>query len=180
MAEDPNLPKPDNEEQKEKAIEDLDHLVQEIQDQLSEEDGEVRIVKIKNPKTNWKSQLWMTALSFVFDFILIISINGYLNFMESEILNIAILSVLFSVIDLIFRKIVTQYFFRFIVTSFGLIFIPLMILAFMIAFVITPGVEPISTGRVLIFFFIFIVARSIMKLIFLNKNKLIEIKKVKK
>ncbi|MGD9605803.1 MAG: hypothetical protein AB7V00_06650 [Bacilli bacterium] len=174
----PKVPEPKDSKQDE-SQDQIDHLVEELKDQL-EENEEIQFVRINPKKPSWKSILITTLLSFVFDFLLIISINGYLEFTESKILNIILLSVLFSVIELILKRLTTRYFFRFIISSFGLIYVPIMIVSFIIAWLLTPNLEPFSNGKVLLFFLIFIVARSIMRFIFLNKNKIIEIKKVKK
>lgn len=171
---------PQSEEpKKDDELDQIDHLVDELKDQL-EEEGEIQLVRINPKKPTWKSLLVTSVLSFLFDFLLIISINGYLEFTESNILNIIFLSVLFSVMELILKRLVTHYFFRLVISSFGLIYIPIMIISFILAWMIIPNLEPLSSGKVLIFFLIFIVARSIMRLLFLNKNKIIEIKKVKK
>ncbi|MGD9886646.1 MAG: hypothetical protein AB7T03_01630 [Bacilli bacterium] len=170
---------PQSEEPKHDELDQINHLVDELKDQL-EEKGEIQLVRINPKKPTWKSILVTSILSFLFDLLLIISINGYLEFTESNILNIIFLSVLFSVIELILKRLVTHYFFRIVISSFGLIYIPIMIISFILAWMIIPNLEPLSSGKTLIFFLIFIVARSIMRLLFLNKNKIIEIRKVKK
>ncbi len=160
--------------------EDLDHLVDEIKGQLDDESEEIRVVRINPQKPSWKSWFLDNALSFLFDALLVVSLNGYLKYAESNIWNLFFLSFLFSVIELILRRIVSRYFFKLLITSLGTIMIPLMIISFILAWLIIPGVEPNSNGQVMIFFVVFIIARSIMRILFLGKNKIIEIRKVKK
>lgn len=160
--------------------EDLDHLVDEIKEQLDDESEEIRVVRINPQKPSWKSRLLDNALSFIFDALLVVSLNGYLKYADSHIWNLLLLSLLFSVIDLILRRLVSRYFFKLMISSLGTIMIPLMIISFILAWLIIPGVEPNSNGQVMIFFVVFIIARSIMRILFLGKNKIIEIRKVKK
>jgi tryptophan-rich sensory protein len=178
----PKLPtkqKQDNNEQEDQQ-DSLDHLVAQIKEQLDDPKQEIQVVRINSKKPTWKQLVFTTILSFVFDLLLIISINGYLQFTESKILNIIVLSLLFSLIELVFRRLVTRYFFHLMISSLGTIMIPLMIVSFIIAWLITPDLEPLSNGLVLLFFLIFIVARSVMRILFMGRNKIIEIKKVKK
>lgn len=168
------------EEQGELDQEDLDHLVDEIKEQLEDESDEIRVVRINPKKPSWKSRILDNALSFVFDALLVVSLNGYLNYAESHIWNLLLLSLLFSIIELVLRKLVARYFFKLLITSLGTIMVPLMVISFILAWLIIPGVEPTSNGQVMIFFVVFIIARSIMRILFLGKNKIIEIRKVKK
>ncbi|HNZ50551.1 MAG TPA: hypothetical protein PK087_01590 [Bacilli bacterium] len=174
----PPVEKPD-ETKEDDSQEQIDHLVEELRDQL-EEEGEIRFVRINPKKPSWKTIIITTVLSFIFDLLLIVSINGYLEFTDSKILNIIMLSVLFSVVELILKQVLNRYFFRLVISSFGLVYIPVMIVAFIIAWLFTPDLEPSSNGKVLLFFLIFMVARTIMRMIFLSRNKVIEVKKVKK
>lgn len=160
--------------------EDLDHLVDEIKEQLDEESGEIRVIRINPKRPSWKSLLLDNALSFIFDALLVVSLNGYLDYAEGHIWNLLLLSLQFSIIELVLRGLVSRYFFKLMITSLGTIMIPLMIISFILAWLIIPGVEPNSNGQVMIFFVVFIIARSIMRILFLGKNKIIEIRKVKK
>jgi hypothetical protein len=139
--------------------EDLDEILKQLKERFDLDDDNIKIVKIERKKTNLKDVIYSTVISFLFDLILIVSLDGFIGYAE-ENFSLIIFSLIFSVIELIFRKILMKYFFRLMFQTLGLIIIPITIFSFLIAWLITPGLYIESEQRLILFFILFSGATS--------------------
>ena len=169
-----------NEKKKSKddlSLDEIENLLNQLKEQIDLNGENVKIIKIDRSKPSVKSQIIEALATYVFDFILIISLNGYLKFAESNFFQLLIFSLIFSTIELILRSFLIRYFLRFMIASLGTILIPITILSFIIAWLVIPGLEMTSSGSTLLFIFIFLIARSLIKMFLLRRgSNFIEIK----
>ena len=148
--------------------EDINQLLDELKEKYNIKDDNIKIVRIQK-KSSPKMIILGTILSFLFDWVVIISLNGYLNYAEFNFLRLTLFSLLFSTIELILKQLMMKYFSKIIFTSFGLVVIPITIISMMIAW-IAIGVNPGKNDILILFFILFIVIRGLLKMMLMRKE----------
>lgn len=148
--------------------EDINQLLDELKEKYNIKDDNIKVVRIQK-KSSPKMIILGTILSFLFDWVVIISLNGYLNYAEFNFLRLTLFSLLFSTIELILKQLMMKYFSKIIFTSFGLVVIPITIISMMIAW-IAIGVNPGKNDILILFFILFIVIRGLLKMMLMRKE----------
>lgn len=148
--------------------EDIHQLLDELKEKYNIKDDNIKIVKIQK-KNSPKMIILGTFLSYLFDWVVIISLNGYLNYAEFDFFRLTLFSLLFSTIELILKGLMMKYFSKIVFTSFGLAIIPITIISMMIAWIVI-GVNPGKNDFLILFFILFIVIRGLLKMMLMRRE----------
>jgi hypothetical protein len=148
--------------------EDLDDFLEELKEKYNLGDDKIKIVKIERKKPPLKVLLVSFLLSYLFDFLLIIALNGYLAFTTYNIWKLFFFSIIFSTLELLIREIMMRFFPKLMFYSLGSILIPISIAALMLAWWIM-GLE--ARNNFVLFFIIFLILRLIMNVLLMRRNR---------
>jgi len=151
--------------------EELNQILNQLKEKFDVEEGNIRIVKIEKKRASFKEVLISIVLSYLFDFILIVSLNGYIGFTEYNIFNLLLFSLIFSTIEYISKRLMMRYFFKLMFASLGTILIPVTIISFVFAWLLIPELSLESDNKVFLFFIIFLTIRIVMKMLLMNRQR---------
>ena len=103
----------------------------------------------------------------------IFALQGYLKFAESSIdlfvIKLILFSLVFYIIELITRAVITKYYQKLIVYSFGTVMIPVTVIALVLS-QLTVGLKFTDNDKMIAFFILFIIARVIIRFIIMRKE----------
>ncbi|MDD3999476.1 MAG: hypothetical protein PHX62_01100 [Bacilli bacterium] len=151
--------------------EELKDFIEDLKDKYNLEDQNIRIVRIERKKPEPKQIILTFLLSYIFDFVLIIALNGYLAFAPYDIWRLLLFSVIFSTTEIIIRELTMKYYPKWMFYSFGLILIPITIIALVFAWWITPGLVTNDTNDLILFFIIFLILRVLINFMMMRRNR---------
>lgn len=151
--------------------EDLKKFIEELKDRYNIDEENIRIVKIERRKPNPKQILLSFLFSYFSDFILIISLNGYLGFAPYEFFRILLFSVIFSTTEILIRELMMKYYPKLMFYSFGTILFPITITALIFAWWVTPGLKADSYNNLVVFFIIFLILRVVINFLLMKRNR---------
>ena len=142
----------------------LDKIIQEYREKGHFESEKLKVAKVRVVKLTIKHFLLSLFINYLFDLLLSIALNGYLAFAEYDLSSIVLFSIIFTTVETILRHILTKYSMRLVLMSFGMITIPITIISFVLAVLVTPGLVILSTGRLILFFIIFMIIRLTLRM----------------
>ncbi|NLD27016.1 MAG: hypothetical protein GX661_06620 [Acholeplasmataceae bacterium] len=148
--------------------EELNDFLEELKEKYNIGEENIKIVKIERKKPPLKILIVSFLLSYLFDFLLIIALNGYLGFTTYNIWKLLLFSVIFSTLELLIREILMRFFPKLMFYSLGTILIPISISALLLAWWIT-GLE--AKDNYALFFIIFLILRLIMNVLLMKRNR---------
>lgn len=148
----------------------LDKIIQEYREKGHFESEKLKVAKVRVVKLTIKHFLLSLFINYLFDLLLSIALNGYLEFAEYDLSSIVLFSIIFTTVETILRHILTKYSMRLVLMSFGMITIPITIISFVLAVLVTPGLVILSTGRLILFFIIFMIIRLTLRMFFLRRS----------
>ncbi len=148
----------------------LDKIIQEYREKGHFESEKLKVAKVRVVKLTIKHFLLSLFINYLFDLLLSIALNGYLAFAEYDLSSIVLFSIIFTTVETILRHILTKYSMRLVLMSFGMITIPITIISFVLAVLVTPGLVILSTGRLILFFIIFMIIRLTLRMFFLRRS----------
>lgn len=159
----------------------LEKIVNELEEKYNLKKENIKIVKVQKEQLKQKflRTLFYSFLFWVFDFLLIISLNGYLHFAEFEVFSLLIYSVVFYIIELAGRTVIEKYYKKLILYSFGTIMLPVTIVALLLAHLAT-GLEFLNNSDMMAFFILFIIIRIIIRFVLMRKEIMMTMKGRKK
>jgi|SRR5690554_2861641 len=159
---------------------EFENLLKQLEDQYNLDRKNIKVVKIKQRKISFKDMILSILIGYLLDLILIIALNGYLGFADYDIKSIFLFSFIFTTIETVLKQILMKFIFRLMLMSFGTVTIPLTIVSFIMAVLITPRLEINSTGRLILFFIIFMIIRLLIRMFIMRKNILKQQRGIKK
>lgn len=151
---------------------DLEDLLEQLQKEYNLDKKDIKVVQFRKRKMSTKEILLSVLFGFLLDLVIIVALNGYLKFTNFSVLNITLFSLFFTVIETTLRQILMKYVFRLMLMSFGLISIPITIISFVLAILIVPGFVVENTGKLILFFIIFMVMRLTIRMFMMRRNLL--------
>lgn len=148
----------------------LEKIVSELEEKYNLKKENIKIVKVRKVPEKQKilKSILRNLLFWVFDFLLIISLQGYLKFTEFNIIKLLLFSIIFFVIELVLRNILTKYYQRLVLYSFGTIMIPATIIALVLAH-LTVDLQ-LDNNKMIAFFILFIVVRIVLRFVLMRKE----------
>lgn len=146
----------------------LDRIVTELEEKYDLKKEDIKILKIDKDMKRKKTIL-KDFLFWAFDFLLIISLHGYLSFSEPNILKLLLYSIVFYIIELTIRIILNKYYQKLVFYSFGLIMVPVTIIALLLANMVV-GLKFIDNDKMILFFILFIIARVMLRFVLMRKE----------
>lgn len=146
----------------------LDKIVTELEEKYDLKKEDIKILKIDKDMKRKKTIL-KDFLFWAFDFLLIISLHGYLSFSEPNILKLLLYSIVFYIIELTIRIILNKYYQKLVFYSFGLIMVPVTIIALLLANMVV-GLKFIDNDKMILFFILFIIARVMLRFVLMRKE----------
>ena len=153
------------------APEDLKKFIEELKNRYNLDEENIRIVKIERRKPSPKQILLSCLFSYLSDFILIISLNGYLGFAPYKFFRLLLFSVIFSTTEILIRELMMKYYPKLMFYSFGTILFPITITALIFAWWVTPGLQVDSYNNLVVFFIIFLILRVIINFLLMKRNR---------
>jgi len=172
--EEKNLQDQKNEEKKQSDPVDqeiIDKIISELEDKYDLKRENIKILKIQT--TPYKPKIYSLILRDIFfwflDLLLIFALQGYFNFFENNLLKIILFSICFYLIESLSRYIITKYYQKIIFYSFGLIMIPVTIIAIILAHLIV-DIEFTNSNKMIGFLMIFMFTRILIRFVFMRKE----------
>lgn len=151
---------------------EFEDLLDKLKEQYNLDRNDLKIVRVTKKKITLRNMLFPLLFSFLLDLVIIVALNGYLQYTDADFLRLLLFSVLFTIIEAILKQLLMRYIFRLILMSFGLITIPITIVSFVLAIIIVPGFNIENTGKLILFFIIFMIIRLTIKMFFMRRNLL--------
>lgn len=158
------------------SVDDLEDLLEQIKKDYNLDGKNVKIVRVEKKKVSWKERIMNIAITYLFDFILLVSIGGYLGFTE-KIWNLLIFSLIFSTIESLLRFLMMKYFSKLMFLSLGTISIPITASSFLFSMMIFR--ITINNDRVILFLILFLFLRLVLKMVLMRRNREKFIEKIK-
>ncbi|MDD4077014.1 MAG: hypothetical protein PHT03_03440 [Bacilli bacterium] len=149
---------------------ELQKMLKQLQEQYNLDSEKVKVVQIKRRKVTVKEIILSVVFGYLLDLFLTMALNGYLAFADYDFLSIILFSLIFTTIETVLKQFFIKYIFRLVLMSFGMITIPLTIISFVIAVLVTPGLTILHTGRMILFFIIFMIIRLAIRMFIMRKN----------
>lgn len=155
-------------------LESSEEELQKMLDELSKQNGgkRVKVIRIGGPILSKKDKILKNLLTIVFDIIIVMAVSGYINWFDIEgniYFYLAIFSLIFTFLDIIFKSLIMEYFTRFLMLTFGGLFLLSTIVAFVIAAVTTPNLLVTSQSNVILFMILFLMLRQLVGIVLVNK-----------
>ena len=150
--------------------EELEKMLKQLQEQYNLDGEKVKVVQIRRRKVTIKEIILSVVFGYFLDLFLTMALSGYLAFAENDFLSIILFSLIFTTLETILKQLLMKYIFRLMLMSFGMITIPLTIISFVLAVLITPGLTILDTGRMILFFIIFMIIRLAIRMFIMRKN----------
>jgi hypothetical protein len=147
---------------------DLEKLLEDLKNKYNVRDENIKIVQIEGKRPPIRMLITTFLFSFLFDFLLVISLNGYLSYTSYNILRLLIFSVVFSIAEFLFRGILMKFFPKLMLYSLGLILIPISFAALILGWWVS-GLE--GNENLIPFFIIFLIIRFIMNALLMRRNR---------
>lgn len=149
----------------------LEKIVSELEEKYDLKKENIKIVKMKKIPT--KKMIYKYLLRELFfwfvDFLLIIALNGYLEFSEPNILNLFLFSIVFYIIEFVSKIVIQKYYQKLVIYSFGSIMIPMTILSLILSDLVV-NLESDNTDNLIAFYILFIIIRLIIRFVLMRKE----------
>lgn len=153
----------------------LEKIVSELEKKYNLKKDNIKILKVQTTtgRTRLYRNILRDSLFWLFDLLLIFALQGYLKFAESSIdlfvIKLILFSLVFYIIELITRAVITKYYQKLIVYSFGTVMIPVTVIALVLS-QLTVGLKFTDNDKMIAFFILFIIARVIIRFIIMRKE----------
>lgn len=153
----------------------LEKIVSELEKKYNLKKENIKILKVQTTtgRTRLYRNILRDSLFWLFDLLLIFALQGYLKFADSSIdlfvIKLILFSLVFYIIELITRAVITKYYQKLIVYSFGTIMIPVTVIALVLS-QLTVGLKFTDNDKMIAFFILFIIARVIIRFIIMRKE----------
>src|SRR5690554_55976 len=153
----------------------LEKIVSELEKKYNLKKENIKILKVQTTtgRTRLYRNILRDSLFWLFDLLLIFALQGYLKFAESSIdlfvIKLILFSLVFYIIELITRAVITKYYQKLIVYSFGTVMIPVTVIALVLS-QLTVGLKFTDNDKMIAFFILFIIARVIIRFIIMRKE----------
>ena len=161
---------PDEKETPDLSHEQLEKLIQRYREAGGSEGGKIKTARVRIKRPSWKQLLLSLLVSYLVDLFLTVALSGYLGFAEHDWLSIVLFSLIFTTTEALLRMVVIRFVTKLFMMSFGMISIPITILSFVFATLVTPGLVIESTGRLILFFIIFMIIRLLFRIFMMRKS----------
>jgi hypothetical protein len=153
----------------------LEKIVSELEKKYNLKKENIKILKVQTTtgRTRLYRNILRDSLFWLFDLLLIFALQGYLTFAESSrdliVIELILFSLVFYIIELITRAVITKYYQKLIVYSFGTVMIPVTVIALVLS-QLTVGLKFTDNDKMIAFFILFIIARVIIRFIIMRKE----------
>lgn len=153
----------------------LEKIVSELEKKYDLKKENIKILKVQTTtgRTRLYRNILRDSLFWLFDLLLIFALQGYLKFAESSrdliVIELILFSLVFYIIELITRAVITKYYQKLIVYSFGTVMIPVTVIALVLS-QLTVGLKFTDNDKMIAFFILFIIARVIIRFIIMRKE----------
>lgn len=153
----------------------LEKIVSELEKKYDLKKENIKILKVQTTtgRTRLYRNILRDSLFWLFDLLLIFALQGYLTFAESSrdliVIELILFSLVFYIIELITRAVITKYYQKLIVYSFGTVMIPVTVIALVLS-QLTVGLKFTDNDKMIAFFILFIIARVIIRFIIMRKE----------
>lgn len=153
----------------------LEKIVSELEKKYNLKKENIKILKVQTTtgRTRLYRNILRDSLFWLFDLLLIFALQGYLKFAESSrdliVIELILFSLVFYIIELITRAVITKYYQKLIVYSFGTVMIPVTVIALVLS-QLTVGLKFTDNDKMIAFFILFIIARVIIRFIIMRKE----------
>ncbi|HHW99819.1 MAG TPA: hypothetical protein GX740_00750 [Acholeplasmataceae bacterium] len=153
----------------------LEKIVSELEKKYNLKKDNIKILKVQTTtgRTRLYRNILRDSLFWLFDLLLIFALQGYLKFADSSIdlfvIKLILFSLVFYIIELITRAVITKYYQKLIVYSFGTVMIPVTVIALVLS-QLTVGLKFTDNDKMIAFFILFIIARVIIRFIIMRKE----------
>lgn len=153
----------------------LEKIVSELEKKYDLKKENIKILKVQTTtgRTRLYRNILRDSLFWLFDLLLIFALQGYLKFADSSIdlfvIKLILFSLVFYIIELITRAVITKYYQKLIVYSFGTVMIPVTVIALVLS-QLTVGLKFTDNDKMIAFFILFIIARVIIRFIIMRKE----------
>lgn len=153
----------------------LEKIVSELEKKYNLKKENIKILKVQTTtgRTRLYRNILRDSLFWLFDLLLIFALQGYLKFAENSIdlivIKLILFSLVFYIIELITRAVITKYYQKLIVYSFGTVMIPVTVIALVLS-QLTVGLKFTDNDKMIAFFILFIIARVIIRFIIMRKE----------
>src|SRR5690554_2121770 len=153
----------------------LEKIVSELEKKYNLKKENIKILKVQTTtgRTRLYRNILRDSLFWLFDLLLIFALQGYLKFADSSIdllvIKLILFSLVFYIIELITRAVITKYYQKLIVYSFGTVMIPVTVIALVLS-QLTVGLKFTDNDKMIAFFILFIIARVIIRFIIMRKE----------
>ncbi len=145
-----------------------------LEDQENEEEfdssiEDISFIEIEEPKYKFLKELPRDILFIIIDLALIMALNGYFDFAKMKLIDVIIFGLVFTIIEFAIKTVVGHYFIKLFTYSLGLITLPIIILSLYLSRIIV-GIEVDDRTNLIWFYILFIIVRSIFRLIFIRND----------
>src|SRR5690554_5771936 len=153
----------------------LEKIVSELEKKYNLKKENIKILKVQTTtgRTRLYRNILRDSLFWLFDLLLIFALQGYLKFAENSIdllvIKLILFSLVFYIIELITRAVITKYYQKLIVYSFGTVMIFVTVIALVLS-QLTVGLKFTDNDKMIAFFILFIIARVIIRFIIMRKE----------
>lgn len=152
--------KANQDEDVKEAQKEVEQMLKDIEDEFGV-GSNVKVIKVKLPKRDFKSVLSDSLLNVFLNFLFIFSISGYIQWTETEdFLKIGLFILIFSLIEVALRVIIYVFFPKTLVKTLGTILMLVPLLAILITTLFTHIVVIRYTSRLLLMFFLLYVFKG--------------------
>ena len=158
------------EEDFEKSMRELEKQIEELKESGLVDPGKIKVVKVRLPNINPKKRRLLFFIEIVISFLLFIGLSGYIKWVDYPELSYFLLAVGIYVFgETILIKLIDLLLPKFAVYSLGAFGIIGGIIAFVLTILFAPEISIVSTFGVIMFYIIFLVLRSLIKWLMINR-----------
>lgn len=149
----------------------LEKIVSELEEKYNLKKENIKILKVQTGPS--KPKLYMLILRdilfWIMDFLVILALQGYLKFTENNLLKLFLFSLCIYIIEFVIRIIITRYYQRLIIYSFGTIMIPVTVISIVLSH-LAVNLAFTNSDKMIAFFVLFIIFRVVIKFLIMRKE----------
>ena len=154
----------------EKSMRELEKQIEDLKESGLVDPDKVKVIKVKLPNIDPKKRVLLFFIEIIVSFLLFFGLSGYIKWIDYPKLSyFLIASGIYILGEVLLKKTIDLLFPKFAVYSLGAFGIIAGIIAFVLTVLFAPNITVTSTFGIIIFYIIFLVFRSLIKGLIINR-----------
>lgn len=143
---------------------ELEKMLRQVEEEFGVDRSQVKVVRMNRRPQGFKAFIVDFLLTLIINIVLILGISGWIQWASyNSIWDLVWFTVAFTIIEIALKYLISIFFRKLVIRSFGLILSLATLLAIPLVLLLTDFVEITAVNRLLLIFVIVIIVRSMIR-----------------